>query len=74
MPESIRPDLARDYYELQNIEEIATAIMSEALFGACHRRLTIFLPSIVLSPEIRKIPKPENPGTGECVPWFPPKP
>jgi Fe-S-cluster containining protein len=41
--------LRQDYYELQNVEDVATEIVSEALLGERHRQLTVFLPSVVVA-------------------------
>ncbi len=46
VPAEVQPDLKRDYYELQNIEEIATEVVSEAVLGERQRQLTVFIPSI----------------------------
>jgi Fe-S-cluster containining protein len=38
--------LQQDYYELQNVEDVATEVLSEALGGERHRQLTVFIPSV----------------------------
>jgi hypothetical protein len=40
-------DLEYDYDELQNIEEVATEVVSEEVTGRKRRQLTVFMASIV---------------------------
>jgi Fe-S-cluster containining protein len=47
VPEEIRKDLRQDYYELQNIEDIATQVLSEAILNERHTQLTVFIPSVI---------------------------
>jgi Fe-S-cluster containining protein len=48
VPEEIRSELRQDYYELQNVEDIATEILSEAVLNEKHSQLTVFIPSVIV--------------------------
>jgi Fe-S-cluster containining protein len=41
--------LRQDYYELQNVEDIATEIVSDVLLGERHGQLTVFIPSVIVA-------------------------
>jgi Fe-S-cluster containining protein len=47
VPPASLKDLECDYYELRNVEEVATEIVSEEVTGCERRQLTVFIPSIV---------------------------
>ncbi len=47
VPKEAEGDLKQDYYELQEVEQIATEILSDALLGERRRDVTVFIASIV---------------------------
>ncbi len=47
VPSEAMNDLKHDYYEMQEVEQIATEILSDALLGEDRRDVTVFIVSIV---------------------------
>jgi Fe-S-cluster containining protein len=47
VPPASLKELECDYYGLQNVEEVATEIVSEEVTGLKRRQLTVYIPSIV---------------------------
>jgi Fe-S-cluster containining protein len=56
VPSDAIQDLRQDYYEIQEVEEKCAESLSQARWGQRHRRLTTFIPSLVVEYEAFWLP------------------